>query len=319
MRYDLPDMGDPPPVAAEVIGAPTLLPLAEIDEDPDQPRTEFDAKALDELAATIAARGVRQPVSVRRHPNQPQRWILNFGARRLRASKLAGKVEIPAFVDAALDSYDQVIENEQREALKPLELALFMQRRLALGETRADIARGLGKSRGYLTFIGALIDPPGWLLALYRSGKCTAINELYELRRLHETHQLAVEQWSCRQERISRDDVHRLKEAIGAESIAAEPPRSGAPDYMPAEDGSGDCPGALAPLSTSPAPVPAQPSRAAGAVVLWARYHGGEVTIDLRSAPAEEGAVFVRQSAGGPSICVNANDLQLVRATASRN
>lgn len=62
--------------------------------------------------------------------------MLNFGARRLRASTLAGKTEIPTFVDTTADSYDQMIENEQREGLRPFELALFVQRRLALGDSK---------------------------------------------------------------------------------------------------------------------------------------------------------------------------------------
>lgn len=75
-------------------GSPLRLPIAFIDEDPEQPRQEFDDDSLAELAATIWDRGVRQPVSVRTHPSEPGRWMLNFGARRLRASKLAGLSEI---------------------------------------------------------------------------------------------------------------------------------------------------------------------------------------------------------------------------------
>ena len=146
-------------------GAPLQLRIDTIDEDPDQPRREFDPERLAELAETIRERGVRQAVSVRRHPTQPDRWMLNFGARRLRASKLAGKDEIPAFVDHTADSYDQVIENEQREGLKPLELALFVQRRLVNGESQADIAKRLGKSRQYIMIATALIDAPDWLLS----------------------------------------------------------------------------------------------------------------------------------------------------------
>jgi ParB family chromosome partitioning protein len=92
-------------------GAPLRLPIATIDEDPDQPRQEFDDDSLAELAETIKERGVRQPVSVRAHPSEPGRWMLNFGARRLRASKLAGLSEIPAFVDQTANSVDQFIEN----------------------------------------------------------------------------------------------------------------------------------------------------------------------------------------------------------------
>lgn len=317
MQYELPDMGDPPAFDREADGAPRMLSIADIDEDPEQPRQEFDSEALKELAATIAVRGVRQPVSVRKHPTQPGRWLLNFGARRLRASQLAGKVEIPVFVDSPFDSYDQVIENEQREALKPLELALFMQRRLALGETRADIARGMGKSRGYLTFIGALIDPPDWLLALYRSRTCTSVTELYELRKLHETHPDVVAKWSCERESISRDDVHRLKEAIGSKGVSVETARSRGPDHLLAENGAGGRPQAI--VSASPARVPTKSSKTQGGVVLWASYQGTEVTIDLQSVPEEEGFVFVKQSASGPSTCVDAMDLKLVRMTAARH
>src|SRR6266581_2275098 len=59
-------------------GQPKLLPIHAIDEDPDQPRSEFVAEALQQLADTITRRGVRQPISVRPHPAQPGRWILNF-------------------------------------------------------------------------------------------------------------------------------------------------------------------------------------------------------------------------------------------------
>ena len=129
MRFDLPTMEEIRGVTAEpAAGIPMVLPVQDIDEDPDQPRLEFDDEPLKELAATIAERGIRSPVSVRPHPRDPGRWILNYGARRLRAAKLAELGTVPAFVDKAADSYDQVIENEQREGLKPLELALFVKR-----------------------------------------------------------------------------------------------------------------------------------------------------------------------------------------------
>ena len=156
---------------ATASGQPLLLPVTDIDEDPEQPRHEFDANGLQELAETIRERGVRQPISVRPNLQQAGRWTLNFGARRLRASKLAGLESIPAFVDTTADRYDQVIENEQREGLKPLELALFVQKRLALGDKQAAIARHLGKSRQWVTLATALIEAPDWLLQAYREGR----------------------------------------------------------------------------------------------------------------------------------------------------
>ena len=187
---DLAALDEPAPDAS---GRPMLLPLDAIDEDPEQPRHEFDANGLLELAATIRDRGVRQPISVRLNTQQPGRWVLNFGARRMRASKLAGLAEIPAFIDTTADNYDQVIENEQREGLKPLEIALFVQKRLASGDNQAEIARRLGKSRQYVTLATALIEPPDWLLDEYRQGRCKGMTELYELRRLHGDHAERVE------------------------------------------------------------------------------------------------------------------------------
>ena len=128
-------------------GQPLMLPLDIIDEDPSQPRTEFEPERLQELADSIAQRGVLQAISVRPHPHKPGRWLVNFGARRLRASKLALLAQIPAYVNDRASSYDQVIENEHREGLKPLELALFIQSRMAVGENQAEIARQLGKSQ----------------------------------------------------------------------------------------------------------------------------------------------------------------------------
>lgn len=97
--------------------------------------------------------------------------MLNFGARRLRASKLAGQTQIPPYVNETATSYDQVIENEQREGLKPLELALFVQSRIALGESQADIARQLGKSQPYITYATARV-PGACPCAFYSRRSC---------------------------------------------------------------------------------------------------------------------------------------------------
>jgi len=203
-------------------GAPLQLPIDAIEEDPDQPRQEFDPDGLAELAETIRERGVRQPVSVRRHPEKPGRWMLNFGARRLRASKLVGKLDIPAFVDNTADSYDQVIENEQREGLKPLELALFVQRRMAAGDTQAVIARRIGKSRALVTYAAAMIDAPDWLMAAYREGRCRGLRELYELRQAHVRLGSQLEAWALTQPLITRSELANFRALSAEESQVAD-------------------------------------------------------------------------------------------------
>ena len=93
------------------------LDLSLIDEDPDQPRTEFDPITLQELADTIRLRGVKTPISVHPNPESEGRFIINHGARRFRASLLAKKKTIPAFIDTDYSKVDQMIENLQRDSL----------------------------------------------------------------------------------------------------------------------------------------------------------------------------------------------------------
>jgi ParB family chromosome partitioning protein len=207
VRFDLDALASP--------AGPQELPIDAIDEDPMQPRQEFDPGALQELAETIAARGVLQPVSVRHQPERDGRYILNFGARRLRASRLAKKISIPAFVDDLATSYDQVIENEQREGLTPLELALFVERRMKAGDSQAEIARRLGKSRPYVTYATALIGAPDWLMTLYRDGRCRSLRALHELRQAQQRCPEAVSGLASEGEPITRERIAAMNAAIG--------------------------------------------------------------------------------------------------------
>jgi ParB family chromosome partitioning protein len=288
-------------------GQPMLLPLADIDEDPDQPRREFDADALQELAETIRERGVRQPISVRPNLQQAGRWVLNFGARRLRASKLAGLQTIPAFVDTTADSYDQVIENEQREGLKPLELALFVQKRLAAGDNQAEIARRMGKSRQYVTFATALIDAPDWLLELYRQGRCKGMAELYELRRLHGGHPQTIEAWCSGQEPVTRSDVAELRARISGDKCAlSEGETAAGPKCSDAEGPA---------ASSAPAAPVSKPSvRAAQqrSVNLHVEAGGERYRLVLSEAPQMEGHLYVQPLQGGPRRQVPAASLRLI-------
>jgi ParB family chromosome partitioning protein len=319
MQLRLESLAMPEPAAANS-GQPLLLPVEAIDEDPDQPRLEFDDESLRELAETIARRGVRQPISVRPHPVDPDRWILNFGARRLRASKLACKTDIPAFVDEAADSYDQVIENEQRKALRPLELAMFVQRRLARGETQAEIARLLGKSQPYIVYVSALIDAPHWLMELYRQGRCRGMIELYQLRRLHALAPARVEQWISERPVIARADVQQLKGEFqeADPSPPAALPSLPAPTPMPAHP----APEASFAVRTSPTSEPLRPSpeaqrsSSAGQVAprkaLFAHRGNAVVEVIVNRAPDNRDTVFVRSTRGVELEAVPAASLMLI-------
>ena len=301
-------------------GAPLRLSIAAIDEDPDQPRQEFDDESLAELAETIKGRGVRQPVSVRAHPSVPGRWMLNFGARRLRASRLAGLSEIPAFVDQTANSVDQFIENEQRKGLTPLEIALFVQRSLSQGETQAGIARAIGKSRQYVTMATALIDAPDWLLSAYREGRCRGLNELHELRKLAAEHPQYVETWTSDRSSITRDRVLALRADLAEGSGSVR--RGTSALLQSVSDCTSENERGMA-SAPAPAPAPAPPVASAPetsehrprliAKKLWllATLDGTEVIVNTQLSPPQAGYVFVTAVGGGRAEAVQAERLTL--------
>jgi len=281
-----------PPTVAAATGQPLTLPISDIDEDPDQPRTEFDQTSLDELAQTIRQRGVLQPISVRTHPQVAGRWMLNFGARRLRASQIAGRTEIAAYVDAAPDSYDQVIENEQRDGLSPLDLALFIGRRLHAGECQAEVARRLGKSRPYVLYGTALLDAPGWLLHLYRQGVCQGLRELHDLRRLAEAQPGPVMLWANQQTSIGRADIQALRRELQPEQDRSDP------NAEPARESTSANPGAASQQAVQPATSTPRPKSSArgsnDARCLLARLAGATVAVVTDCANVPDGMVAVR-------------------------
>ena len=298
--------------ATGATGAPLMLLTEAIEEDPSQPRREFDAEALQQLADTITERGVRQPISVRAHPHRPGRWLLNFGARRLRASKLAGKAEIPAFIDETADSYDQVIENEQREGLKPLEIALFVQQRLAAGDSQADIARRLGKSRTFVTYATALIDAPDWLMTAYREGRCRGARELHELRSLHAAHPQPVEGWLGVAEPITRERIAALKADLTTPTAAPQLVRTQAtaiPDSTRSRSTQG--PGPRPAVGSAP-----QSHSGEGHFLLHADLDGQIVEVTMNQMPERDGDVRVRPLSGGKVRDVAATKLRLLRVVA---
>lgn len=168
------------------IGVVLSLPLEAVTEDPTQPRTEFDAEELTKLAEDIGRRGVQSPVAVR--PPVEGIYQIIHGARRLRASRLAGLPNIPAIIqvdEEAFDDYSQVLENTQRDNLSPMDIARFIQKRKALGESNSQIARNLSEKPEWVTYHLALIDLPDEIQQAYDAGQIKGAKATYELRKLH--------------------------------------------------------------------------------------------------------------------------------------
>jgi len=118
----------------------TRLPLDLIDEDPAQPRREFDPAKLEQIAASIRMVGVLQPVGVIQAAQG--RYLLRWGARRLRASKFAGLSDIPAVLVGAqqIGLEAQVIENQHRASNTDTELAAAITTLTERGMKNAEIA-----------------------------------------------------------------------------------------------------------------------------------------------------------------------------------
>ena len=147
------------------------IPIAMIDPLPGQPRTHFDEDALSELAASISARGVIQPIIVRAY--KKGRYQLVAGERRWRAAQKARLHEIPAII-RDLSSREvmalALIENIQREDLNPVEEARAYQKLSeSEGLKQAEIARMVDKSRSHVVNLQRLLQLPSDVLDLVES------------------------------------------------------------------------------------------------------------------------------------------------------
>ncbi len=147
----------------------SMVPVDKIVANPFQPRKEFDAAALDELAQSIRQQGIITPVTVRRMPDGTYQLIA--GERRYRASQLAGLTELPAYIRTATDMQMMemaLVENIQRADLGAMEVALAYK---ALIEecrlTHDQLSEKVGKDRSTITnYLRLLTLPAETQLAL---------------------------------------------------------------------------------------------------------------------------------------------------------
>src|SRR5580693_2374312 len=137
------------------------IPISQIEPNPLQPRTAFDPARLHELANSIQANGVIQPVIVRRKADH---YELIAGERRLRAAKLAGLTEVPAVIQDYADERlleVALVENIQREDLNPLETAQALERLVReMHLSHEEIATRTGKDRTTVTNMIRLLRLP---------------------------------------------------------------------------------------------------------------------------------------------------------------
>jgi len=150
------DLTDP----VKIDSAPSVLPLAKLRAGKYQPRTRMDESALQELAESIRAQGVMQPILVR--PADGGQFEIIAGERRFRAARLAGLAEVPVLVKDVSDQAAAamaLIENIQREDLNPLEEAQGLQRLLDdFHFTHEQAASAVGRSRSAVSNLLRLLN-----------------------------------------------------------------------------------------------------------------------------------------------------------------
>jgi ParB family chromosome partitioning protein len=162
------------------------IPLNKIIEDENQPRKDFNDNNWDNFVADIKKNQVRNPIHVRPAVNGIYK-IIN-GARRYRGSLKAGLSTIPCIIqedEVRFDDYAQVLDNITNEEIPPMDIALFIQKRIAAGDSKSYIAEQLSENSSYITVHLALTEMPSVVENAYNSGKVNGARLIYQLNKLY--------------------------------------------------------------------------------------------------------------------------------------
>ncbi len=222
---------------------PSRLNLSALVPGVYQPRTRMDEGALYELAESIKAQGVMQPILVRplsQQGTEPIRYEIIAGERRFRASKLAGLTEVPVLVRDVPDEAAAamaLIENIQREDLNPLEEAQGLQRLVKeFGLTHEEAAQAVGRSRSAASNLLRLLNLAEPVQSLLMAGDidmghARALLSLEAATQITTAHQIASKHMSVR-------EAERLVKKIGAEFqlVAAKPQKEKSRDIKRVEE-----------------------------------------------------------------------------------
>jgi len=154
------------------------VPVDQIYPNPDQPRRTFDDQAMADLTASIAEKGIIQPLIVRRKPSVSGEYEIVAGERRWRAAQRAQLHEAPVIIRDFTDVEVlevAIIENIQRSDLNAIdEAAGYKQLMEKFGRTQEDMGKALGKSRSHIANSVRLLTLPNSVQALLQDGRLSA-------------------------------------------------------------------------------------------------------------------------------------------------
>lgn len=172
-------LGDAPQrVSGEAPAEVRGYPVASLEPGPFQPRRSMAKEAMAELAQSIAARGVLQPLLIRPHPTAAGRFQIIAGERRWRAAQQAGLAEVPALARTLSDTdamAASLVENLQRQDLNPIEEAQGYKRLMdEFGMTQERLSEAVGKSRSHVANVLRLLHLPEPVRAAVEDGRLSA-------------------------------------------------------------------------------------------------------------------------------------------------
>ncbi|MDT0681486.1 ParB/RepB/Spo0J family partition protein [Roseicyclus sp. F158] len=179
LMAEVPVDGDAATGSPETLqSADRTVPIEAVEPNPDQPRKDFKRDALEDLASSIRAKGILQPLIVRPSPRASGKFEIVAGERRWRAAQLAKLHEVP-IIERELDDLAMleiaIIENVQRADLNPVEEGLGYRALIdRFGHTQEKLASSLGKSRSHIANSMRLLNLPDEVLSMVREGSLTS-------------------------------------------------------------------------------------------------------------------------------------------------
>lgn len=195
------------------------IPIEQIQADPNQPRKFYDPEKLAELADSIRAHGIIQPLVLR---TSGDGFVIVAGERRWRASKSIPLATVPAIIRDDLSARVQMVENLQREDLTPFEIFRVIAAELDGGATQKELADAYGKSKSWVSEYASVSKMPLALQEALSDGRAGDIYALAELNRLYKRAPAAVDELVNSGATITRHAVNQLSQALARAAAAEE-------------------------------------------------------------------------------------------------
>jgi ParB family chromosome partitioning protein len=226
MRHDahyVEELTQASPSPVENAGVGRLIPIDQIDPNPEQPRTEIGD--LTELTASISERGVLEPLLVK--PTVTGRWMIIAGERRWRAATAAGLAEVPCIemdVDDRAVAEIALIENMQRKDLTPWEEADGLRALCdKFGYTHEDVAQKVGKSRSTVTEALSIAGIPESIRQICRQGDISSKSLLLQIVRQPDDESMRTMANQIAAKGLTREGARKARRAFVDPAGVSEP------------------------------------------------------------------------------------------------